>query len=295
MAIDPASPRSRRALLVAALGAGVATVAGALGRPQPARAGVDGDVVLGTDNAAVSFTKLTNSTNNADVLGAESAGGGTALYGHSTSGYGLYAFSTSGVGALGASQYTYGVHGSSVSSSGVRGDGASGHGVYGYSTSLATAATLGWSDGGTTGIEGYSGPSPVPVPPTKTGVYGYATQDANARGVYGRSTAGRGVYGQATSGTGVYGYATSGYALRSYGRIKFDKASGVATILSGNTVVLVSPGLDVTTASFVLLTPKGDLGSRRLWYTTDTSANTVTIRVSSAVASDLKVGWLLVG
>ena len=38
LAIDTASPRSRRALLAAALGAGAATVASAIGRPLPARA-----------------------------------------------------------------------------------------------------------------------------------------------------------------------------------------------------------------------------------------------------------------
>lgn len=44
MAVDSAAPRSRRALLAAALGAGAATVASAIGRPLPARAA--GDPVL---------------------------------------------------------------------------------------------------------------------------------------------------------------------------------------------------------------------------------------------------------
>ena len=55
------------------------------------------------------------------------------------------------------------------------------------------------------------------------------------------------------------------------------------------------PGPDVTTTSFVLLTPEADIGTRRLWYTTDATANTITIRVSSAVSASLAVGWLLLG
>lgn len=57
----------------------------------------------------------------------------------------------------------------------------------------------------------------------------------------------------------------------------------------------MTPALDVTTTSFVLLTPKGNLGGRSLWYTTDATANTITIRVSSAVTANLAVGWLLLG
>ena len=49
---------------------------------------------------------------------------------------------------------------------------------------------------GNTGVQGYSGAptSPVAPPaPVKTGVYGYAVQDAYAMGVQGKSTVGRGV------------------------------------------------------------------------------------------------------
>ena len=55
------------------------------------------------------------------------------------------------------------------------------------------------------------------------------------------------------------------------------------------------PGPGRDDASFVLLTPKADIGTRRLWYTTDATANTITIRVSSAVSASLAVGWLLLG
>ena len=165
---------------------------------------------------------------------------------------------------------------------GVVGESTSGKGVSGVTNSKYAPAILGSSGGGNTGVYGYSGVLYTePAAPAKTGVYGYAAQDADARGVHGQSKAGRGVYGQATSGVGVYGSATTGYALRTSGRLKVDKASGVATIPATKTSITVTPGIDVTSTSFVLLTPKADLGSRRLWYTTSPTANTITIKVST--------------
>jgi hypothetical protein len=58
MAIESEVPRSRRAVLAAALGAGGALVASALAQPIPVRAGTDGDVVLGADNSATATTAL---------------------------------------------------------------------------------------------------------------------------------------------------------------------------------------------------------------------------------------------
>ena len=101
--------------------------------------------------------------------------------------------------------------------------------------------------------------------------------------------------GQATSGSGIYGTATSGYAVRGDGRLRFDKVSGVATITAGSSSKVVDPGVNVTAASFVLLTPKANLGGRALWFTTNTTTNKFTIRMSSARGSATKIAWLLVG
>jgi len=60
MAINT-NPSSRRALLAAAAGGTVALVAESLARPLPARAGSDGDVVLGGVNVSASTTKLSSS------------------------------------------------------------------------------------------------------------------------------------------------------------------------------------------------------------------------------------------
>jgi hypothetical protein len=187
--------------------------------------------------------------------------------------------STSGTGVLGMAPATTGTT----------------YGVVGRAMSVGGVGALGHAPNHRTGVVGVSSAldASLPAAPVKTGVYGHATQDADARGVHGKSTAGRGVYGQATSGSGVFGYATTGYALRGSGRLRFDRASGVATIAATGTSVVVTPEIDVTSASFVLLTPKGDqsdagFGTRRTRRRT---------RSRSGVEStaDLKVGWLLVG
>jgi hypothetical protein len=64
-------------------------------------------------------------------------------------------------------------------------------------------ASLGWSEGGSTGVLGASSGS-IPAAKAKTGVYGYASQDSSSRGVWGYSPAGHGIHGG--SGTGFAGY-----------------------------------------------------------------------------------------
>jgi len=53
----------------------------------------------------------------------------------------------------------------------------------------------------------------VPPTPANTGVYGYAAEDASARGVTGESTAGYGVSGIATTGRAVNGAAAAGVGV----------------------------------------------------------------------------------
>jgi hypothetical protein len=285
MAIDTTAPRTRRALLAGGL-AGLATfVASALGRPAPAYAGTDGDVVLGATNNATTTTTIRTTTDS-----------GPAMWVDSVDGHGIWGSSKSRYGVGGYSESDYGVLASSLTHSAVAAE----------SGATANAAIYARSTGESTAVLGFSGKTwPLPAVPPKTGLYGYAIQDSDSRGVHGRSTVGRGVFGQATSGLGVRGYATSGvgvsaeattgYAIRSAGRIRFDKASGVATIKAATASVPVPVDVDLTSASFVLLTPRGNLGGRSLWYTVDLANDRFTIRVSSAVSSDLKVGWMVLG
>jgi len=178
----------------------------------------------------------------------------------------------------------WGIFGTSDINVAIYGSSGSHMGIYGTSGGDSEAAVRGNSSGDSTGVLGSSGAFPTAKP--KTGVYGYANQDAGSKGVWGFSGRGAGVLGQANR---------NGFAIRAKGRIKADKVSGVATIPAGSSGVTVSPGVNVTAASFVLLTPKANIGSRGLWFTTNASADTFRIRMSSTRSANTKVAWLLLG
>ena len=96
------------------------------------------------------------------------------------------------------------------------------------------------------------------------------------------------------NGFAVYAYAPAGWALSTHGRLDISTA-GLATIPAGATSKRVYGGVDITSNSFVLLTPGSDIGSRRLWWTKDTAGNSFTIHLSSSRSSSTKVSWLLLG
>ena len=280
MALDTVTPRSRRALLTAGLGGVAATIAAALGRPAPVRAGLDGDVVLAGTNTAIYPTEIENTTNGYDVLYCYNSLWGTGVWGRSGSGVGVYGESDSPLGVEGAS--------------------ASAIGVYGHNSATDQPAVRGWALGWATGAYGYSGTADPPATPAKTGVYGYAAQDSTAKGVYGRSTAGRGVFGYATSGTAGYfttGAPTSGTALRAVGRVHFDHCAGVATISAGTKSVLVSPGIDLTAGSAVVATLMGSAGGTTTVHRValDTVADTFRIYLTASSTATVKVAWHVFG
>ena len=97
-----------------------------------------------------------------------------------------------------------------------------------------------------------------------------------------------------SDGTAVNANGGIGFALQTLGRLDLS-TSGVATILAGATSQVVFGGVDISAGSFVLLTPALDIGSRRLWWTTDTVNNRFTIHLSSSRSTKTKVSWLLLG
>jgi hypothetical protein len=174
-------------------------------------------------------------------------------------------------------------------------------GVFGSSHSIDEAAVFGGGYGSSTGVQGYSGPeAAAPPSPPRTGVYGYAVQDATARGVHGQTAIGRGVFGKATSGLGVRGCATTGigvsaeattgYALRTEGRIKLDQSAGQASIASAGSSIVVTPGIDLTSSTAVIATLNGNAGGsttvRRVAI--DTGANTFTIFLAANSTANVK-------
>ena len=154
MSIDSTTPRTRRALLGAGLGALAATVASAIGRPAPVRAHDPDDVRLGGHNTAATDTTITLQS------------GGTAFVGRSDSGSGVGGLSYSGVGVYGYSTLSNGVDGTSAASaaSGVYGENINhGYGVAGRSNSpplgaggVFAAATLGDNTADGVGVWGVS-------------------------------------------------------------------------------------------------------------------------------------------
>lgn len=263
------------------------------------RAETDG----GSDSALIGSAYGSGTT--VGVRGFVSSTSGTAIYGHANAlsgetigvlgdcysedplARGVYGGAPNGRGVDGHSETAIGVHGDSLgtgtSAVGVHGEAYNGIGLAGWSQNLV--GTVGQSSVGT-GVLGHSGTGAVPNPPDNVGVYGYATNGTGARAIFGRTMSGTALYGTAT--------LAAGYALKTSGRLSFAKVSGVAVLAAGNTSITVPVATDVTSASYVLLTPQGDPGSRRLWATKNTGTNEITIRSNVSAGTALSVAWLLV-
>lgn len=269
------SRNSRRAVLIGALSGIGAWAAGTVSGIARVRAADNDPMLVGTAHTGSLPTTLTNSTNNNNVFKAVSANEGTAIFAESNLGTGVFANCGEGVAVFANTNGLEAVVGQSDSD-----------------TSAAVRARSGTNT--MTGVLAVSGNGNPPVR-TKTGVHGFADQDGTSRGVIGESPAGQGVRGETTTGAALYGTADSGYAVRGSGRLRFDRVSGVARINAGSTSVVVSPGVNVVTATFALLTPKTNIGTRSLWFTTNTTANTLTIHMSASRSSGTFVAWLLVG
>jgi hypothetical protein len=230
---------SRRALLAGALGGIGAFAAATIGRASPVL-GADGATVhVGDELNGTTVTRITNLANANSVIWGESSDGvgvvgtsvasygllGTStnsrgvsgesdsdvgIWGESKSDIGVYGASSTWVGVRGYSPSSNGVEGVSFSGIGVRANSVSSIGVRGTSSATDKPAILGWSDGNSTGVQGYSGTANPPSAKYNTGVYGYANQNSAANGVFGGSDEGIGVRGDSTSNLGVHGSSSSG-------------------------------------------------------------------------------------
>jgi hypothetical protein len=280
-----ATRASRRALIAGALGGVAAWAAGAVSRVTPTRA-ADGDAVLvGAARTGAGITSISNTANNNTVFMATSQAAGTALWGESGSGEGVHGESSTGNAVAANAGQGRAVHANT--------NGAAA--VWGQTDGDFEAAVVGWSNAGAmTGVMGWTGNTNPPSPHANTGVFGGGTS-SNVRGVHGFSSTGQGIRGETEGGAALFGLAEGGYAVRGSGRVRFDRVSGVASITAGSTSKVVNPGVNVTAASFMLLTPKANLGGRDIWFTTNATTNKFTIRMSSARGSATKIAWLLVG
>ena len=279
--------------------------------------------VTGNDSALL----VQNSVGGA--LRVVSTGAGEGVSVEANTGNGISGMSETGMGVAGISFGSEaGVSGTSISGVGVRANGQGadpavdafsngGPGVFAASGGDGVAASVGRGNSASTGVLGYSGTGNLPAAKAKTGVFGQATQDASSRGVWGYSpaghgvrgeaTTGRGVHGQATTGLGVRGFATSGvglsgesstgYALRTLGRVRLDQSAGQATIASGTSSVVVTPGIDLTATSAVVATLNGDAGGSTAVkrVAINATANTFTIYLTANATATVKLAWIVLG
>jgi len=193
---------SRRALLVGALSGIGAWAASAIGRPSTVRGSEGQAVIVGGNYDGTTDTAFTVPSANALV---GSSGSGVGVVGLSGSSYAVSGESSTGISVFGYGHAGIGVKGISTSSDGVQGTSDQHSGVTGITDAANWPAIGSWARGNGTGVQGYSGPNLPPAAPVRTGVYGYAAQDATSVGVRGESPAGFGVYGK-TTGTGFAGY-----------------------------------------------------------------------------------------
>jgi hypothetical protein len=220
MAIDTTSPRTRRAILVGALGGLALLIPGGLGRPLIARAG-DGDVVHVGD--VLTGTRITTigTTQGMAFQGVSSAhedGVGVVGRASATSG------TTVGVSGINDSPEGYGVVGNAHATSGPA------TGVMGITNSPDGAGVAGMAratDGSSQGVFGLSDAT------EGIGVFGMATAlTGRAAGVVGRSASpdGAGVEGKAEGGAiGVIGYSGP-----DVGRLDAPPATGVYGVAPGD-------------------------------------------------------------
>ena len=285
MPVDEQRPRSRRAVLGAALGATAATAAIALQRPAAVLAGTDGDVVLGDANATLATTSI-------------AVAGEATVLSLNGEGHGLESLSKDGVAVIGVSgaeapyptsiEPSTGVYGLSLDGMGVYGGSNAEAGVYGATNGSGVAAVMGQGNQGS-GVHGF------------TGDYEQRTTTPNGVGVYGSaSQTGIGVSGRTAKGTAVLATsddAMSGYALRAVGRVRFDKCAGVASISSGKRSVVVTPGVRLGPTSAVVATLQGNAGGSTTVQRVaiDTTNHRFTIYLTANSTASVKVAWHLIG
>lgn len=248
--------RSRRRLLAGAAGALGLLAGGTIGRATPARAGFDGDVVLGASNFASSETSIDTSASSAETLLVTAAaaaaldaqnsgnapcvlaanvavsGGSAAVSGRSTSGEGLYAQSGTTNGSS-PGQTRNGVHGvtDSADDSAVWGEAvAGGTGVAGSTTSSISSASA-----GVTGTNFGDGPAVKGVAAgAGAALFGVAWN--GSEGLYAQS-GGRAGTSAGVSSTGVHGVSDAFSGTAVWGE-NVGGGAGVLGTTSRGTAVL---------------------------------------------------------
>jgi hypothetical protein len=296
-----ATSRSRRAVLGAALG-GLTAVLARFALPESvARAAAGDELIVGRFNEGGSSTTRLAGTSMAPVLritqraanldgslspraiDAQATGNAIAGYFRSDS-MAVYATADHGTAVRVRAPNGYGVSASSNTGIAIHTSSNLYTGLYARGGYAGVEATS--QDG--TGVMARVQNSQHPAVEGKG--YGAGT------GLYGHAPSGRGVHGVSASGTaGLFQATGGGMALAVEGPVRFMSA-GVATIASATASVLVTPGVDLTDATKVLVTLQGDAGGSTVFQRVaiDPAANTFTVYLTAESLRDVPVSWFVI-
>lgn len=276
MSVETSTPRSRRAVLAAALGGLGAVIASRIATPDTARAADTDPVLVGGSFTGATATTITT------------AGTANAIVGHSADGVGLMGASDD---AIAVADFTIPGHRTGIV------------GLVGAGTGIATNT-------GEVGIYGFSD-----VSDNSTGVWGdtangYGVFGTGFTGVYGIGQIG--VVGDVgATGTGVYGFAGTGLlptppagvavqatagtpaqvALNVTGKAKFSRSGRIAIARGRSARKITMAG--VTSSSYIIAT----LQTRRAGvyvHAVVPAAGSFTIYLNKVVTGATVVGFLVI-
>jgi hypothetical protein len=293
MAIDPTAPRTRRAVIGAALGGAAAAAATSLAGPLSVRAATDGNVILGQgndagENEADAPTIVKNLTDAQVSLAGQHAAAGTGVSGSAVTGIGVKGVSTDATAsAYPSGSFRTGVYGATGDTS-LASDNTDETGTYGYSdVSLGSAGVWGQSIQGV-GVLG-TGDWAVYGIAGSAGVVGDA--DATGTGVVGFS--GDTAIPLLPAGVGVFAAAasTTQTALQVSGKVKFSRSGRVSSTKTATYKKVLMTG--VTTASYVIATLQTSVTGCYVRAVVPT-AGSFTIYLSKAPGKAVYIGYMVI-
>ena len=276
MSVETSTPRSRRAVLAAALGGLGAVIASRIVTPSAVNAADTDPVLVGGTFTGSTVTTITTAATATAIAGHSVDG--TGLLGASDDAVGVTDFTVPGhrtgvIGHVGTGAGmasntgevgVYGFSDLSNSSTGVWGDSTNGFGVLGTGFAgvygLGRAAVVGDAGPTETGVYGFSGTGNPPVPPA-------------------------GVAVQATAATPAQ------IALNVSGKTKFSRSGRTAIARGQSAKRIVMPG--VTSSSYIIAT----LQTRRLGvyvHAVVPAAGYFTIYLNKSLTAAVAVGFLVI-
>jgi hypothetical protein len=281
MAIDTASPRSRRAILAAAIGGLGVAAAQALGRPTAAIAANDDPVLAGNTVDATVSTIVENTDTGV-------APAGTGLIGRNTDTTPTDDFELAShkTGVIGTAGVTTGIVANTDET-----------GVFGYSAVSANSTGVwGDSDGvgvagtGSIGVLGLGDPGIVGIATGGAqGIGVFAAVAANQTGLYGHTGAG-GAPLPPAAGIGVYARAEtfSQTALQVVGKTKFSRSGRLLVGAGKSSVARNTLGVTASSIVFAVL----QTAETGVWVRAAVpGTGKFTVYFNKALTTSAYVGW----